>query len=69
MPKGYPLQLTGKQFGEWKVLGRSQTHSKGHALWECRCSCGRVSDVQTGNLTSGRSTRCRACGTAGRKKK
>lgn len=44
--------LTGKQFGEWEVLEKS-----GY-LWKCRCSCGKIGNVTSKDLVSGRSKSC-----------
>lgn len=62
-PKGPPIKdLTGRKFGEWTVLYYvGPTPSRQH-LWKCKCSCGVRALVQAGNLRSGRSTRCRGCG-------
>lgn len=54
--------LTGHKYGSWIVLNKSTRQKKKHTLWTCKCSCGRVSDVQETNLRSGKSLRCRSCG-------
>ena len=45
--------LTGKQFGEWKVLEYA-----GKSKWKCQCSCGVVRNVHGYSLTSLASTSC-----------
>jgi hypothetical protein len=29
------IDITGKQFGRWKVLRRVENNSRGDACWEC----------------------------------
>ena len=53
--------LTGEQFGEWKILNFSHITKYRSAVWECECSCGTTQIVPSGNLVHGRSTRCRKC--------
>ena len=44
--------LTGKQFGELKVLQLSdQTDGHRHKLWKCQCSCGTIIYITTHDLT------------------
>ena len=45
--------LTGKQFGEWKVLEYT-----GKSMWKCQCSCGKIKEVHRYQLTSGKSKSC-----------
>ena len=45
--------LTNKRFGDWEVLRYT-----GNSFWECRCSCGKVSNIFAYQLTSGRSKSC-----------
>ena len=49
--------LTGKTFGELTVLLLHHIR-KGHACWECECSCGRRKIITTGQLNLG----TRSCG-------
>jgi hypothetical protein len=60
------MDLIGKQFGSWTVLRAGQISLRGKKRWMwtwiCRCKCGNEHAVLTGNLTSGHSTMCRACG-------
>lgn len=54
--------LTGKQFGEWEVLGRSHSDNRHRSYWSCLChSCGIVFDVRSDGLTRGKSHKCRKC--------
>ena len=71
----HAVDLTGKRFGSWTVLGRSYADytsssfdfRKGvivsHSIprWHCRCDCGAEDIVIGNNLLSGRSTGCYAC--------
>lgn len=55
----------GKQFGHWTVLRRAPNRRRPEGslmtAWLCRCKCGNEVEVQTGNLTSGKSTQCMKC--------
>lgn len=62
MPKGFPVDLTGQRFGGWTVRGRAGVDNSGtKVLWDCACDCGRTASISTGNLTLGKSRRCRPC--------
>lgn len=50
--------LKDQKFGEWLVLEYSHTNKTGVAHWVCKCSCGSIAHVSSGNLTSGLSTNC-----------
>lgn len=53
------IDLVGQVFGQLTVLRPAgKNHSGTSCLWLCRCSCGRETKVQTGNLASGNSTSC-----------
>lgn len=54
--------LTGNHFGSLTVLCDSGKTQCGHKLWTCVCDCGNRTEVTTGNLKQGRSTRCPKCG-------
>lgn len=45
--------LTGQQFGEWKAI-----RYIGDSLWECQCSCGKISNVHSYSLRTGESKSC-----------
>ena len=47
--------LTGKQFGEWTVLKKSETRKR---YWLCRCSCGYQKEVQDYTLIHNKSKSC-----------
>jgi len=57
MPRA--IDLTGRRFGRWTVLEYS--HSAGvpkKRYWLCKCDCGTVRNVASGDLLSGRSKSC-----------
>ena len=53
--------LTGNTFGEWSVLSEAARDASNRRTWLCSCTCGTIKTVLQGNLTSGKSLRCRAC--------
>jgi hypothetical protein len=64
VPKGSKLppraiDLTGRRFGRWIVIGRSDSSPKGRAYWTCRCDCGKVKSVRAVSLLNGDSQSCR----------
>ena len=55
--------LTAQQFGLWTVLRLGERREKTRSVsWLCRCACGRESTIQSSDLMSGKSTKCRWCG-------
>ncbi len=52
------VDLTGKTFGEWTVLGRAKNRGK-LLYWTCKCTCGEVKEVQGSSLKRGGSKSCR----------
>lgn len=51
--------LTGKTFGDWKVLGLSEKRTGGRVHWDCECgACGKIVGVSAHNLTLGTSNNC-----------
>jgi len=57
------LDLTGRRFGRWTVIGRGpdapRTNGHGRRVqWICRCDCGAEKLVVACNLTSGLSRSC-----------
>jgi hypothetical protein len=56
--------LLGQRHGLWYVLSYAYRRS-GRQFWRCRCTgCGTIRDVESYNLTSGRSRACRLCSAA-----
>lgn len=65
------VDLTGQQFGKLTVINRSSDYvspsGRSVVRWLTKCSCGNVTSVMSGHLTSGSSTKCRACATDNQK--
>jgi hypothetical protein len=55
------LDLTGRKFGEWSVIGLGTPATDGAKRWRAKCSCGVIDDVRGTSLRCGISTRCRCC--------
>lgn len=54
-----PIDLSGKQFGRWKVLELSNKKSKhGDIYWNCKCECGTTREVLSRSLRSGDTVSC-----------
>lgn len=51
------INLTGKQFGNLKVLSKAQSKN-GRTMWNCRCGCGKEIEVLASNLVRGNSKSC-----------
>jgi hypothetical protein len=52
------VDLTGQQFGHWRVVCRAPNNVSGKPAWVCMCQCGVSRDVMGGNLRMGKSTSC-----------
>ena len=56
------IDLTGKKFGRWTVLGRAEDkiEKNGHhrTMWHCVCECGTEKDVSGSSLRSGGTLSC-----------
>jgi hypothetical protein len=55
--------LLGRTFGRWLVVAYAGKRNR-KQFWRCRCACNMEKDVESYNLTSGRSTSCRPCSAA-----
>lgn len=53
---------SGNIFEDWTVIELSSIDKRFTKKWKCRCKCGAVSIVNHGDLTSGKSKRCKKCG-------
>ena len=49
--------LVGRKFNSLVVVGRAPSQGA-HAMWLCRCECGRQSVVETNNLRTGKQGSC-----------
>lgn len=55
-PHPFQDDLTGREFGYWKVLGK---FSSEYNMWRCECqNCGMIKDVFRGSLMNGESKSC-----------
>jgi len=57
---GKYIDLTGKVFGEWTVIGRDYNFTKG-TYWSCLCSCGTVKSRETRELVGKRKGKLSGC--------
>lgn len=57
---GNAEDLTGKIFGKWQVLYRTENNERNKTMWVCRCSCENqtVKPVVQASLKNGTSTSC-----------
>jgi hypothetical protein len=57
-----PIDLTGRRFGCWTVLGYGVGYPETHHIrWHCRCACGTERLVDGQKLRRGGSRSC-GCG-------
>lgn len=50
--------LTGRVFGDLRVVGRSRKRTKMGNYWTCLCRCGYTVDAAASELVAGRRTHC-----------
>lgn len=50
------INLTNKTMGELTALKRVGTTSSNHALWRCKCSCGKIINLSSQALRRGQKT-------------
>jgi hypothetical protein len=56
---GSSIDLTGKSFGAWTVLGRGEKAGNSPQIaWLCRCECGTERSVVSQPLRTGKSVSC-----------
>ena len=56
---GRKIDLTGKRFNRWLVLGEHPVRNlTGHIMWKCRCTCDAEAVIYGGNLKNGASKSC-----------
>ena len=49
--------LLGRRFGKLTVISIAE-NKNGRTMWKCRCDCGKIKEVETGNLKRGNSKSC-----------
>lgn len=59
MPK--PKDLTGLKFGKLQVIENTGRTKNGKLLWKCKCECGRIKDIISGNLVQKLTKSCGVC--------
>lgn len=50
--------LLGKEFGRLTVIAEAGRTNDRHILWECKCTCGRIVNVSSKELSSGHTKSC-----------
>lgn len=58
MPAHNAISLVGQRFKSLVAIRRVGRHKKGHALWLCRCDCGKEVFVGSHHLRSGQRATC-----------
>ena len=51
------IDETGNKYGMLTVIGQAESH-KTHAMWICRCDCGKERVTSGGHLRAGNTTNC-----------
>ena len=52
------IDLTGQKFGKLIVLRQNGYNKYGNAIFECKCDCGNITYVSSGNLRKGMTKSC-----------
>ena len=52
------IDLTGRTFGYWTVLGPAEKEDKGNKYYHCRCVCGKEYNIPEISLRAGKSKSC-----------
>ena len=55
---GKLIDLTGQRFGRLTVVQRAEIGKRGHALWLCKCACGKDTVVSSSSLRRGATNSC-----------
>ena len=55
---GKLIDPTGQRFGRLTVVQRAETGKRGHALWLCKCACGKETVVSSSSLRRGATNSC-----------
>ena len=51
-------ELEGQRFGRLVVIRRTEERQANCIVWECKCDCGNITRVRSGNLTGGNTQSC-----------
>lgn len=63
------IDLTGKEFGNWLVLRKSNRKNSAGSYWICLCkSCQQEYEIAGTQLRMGRTSQCRSCSNKSRSK-
>lgn len=52
------VDLTGRKFGRWLVIGKADDSKAGKPRWSCVCECGEIRAVASHSLVAGGSLSC-----------
>jgi len=52
------IDITGQRFGRLVVLHKTRKRCCGHIIWLCKCVCGKLVEVLSSDLRSGRTKSC-----------
>jgi len=52
------VDITGRRFGRLTALYRDGYNDSWHAMWVCRCDCGKQVRVEKSNLMYGKTRSC-----------
>ena len=52
------MDLTGKRFGRWTVLGFAYKNNSRCPFWKCRCECGTEKNIARYSLIDNKSKSC-----------
>lgn len=63
------VDLTGQRFGMLTAVRPTNQRERRYIVWECRCDCGNVTYVRTGNLKNGNTKSCGCLRDEAKKKK
>ena len=55
---GKPKELVNQRFNKLVVIKLAGRHPHGDRLWECLCDCGKLTNVKSFRLVSGRTKSC-----------
>lgn len=50
--------LKGQRFGKLLVVSKGDNDKNHRATWNCKCDCGKITNVKSANLISGRTNSC-----------